>query len=183
MRYPPPGGPHEQAQIRKIIEQSAQLSESRRHNDRCRSRLCRPAGRRARPVQPGPHAAAFQSSNHQCHAHAQPGQDRIQSRHLQPGRPGRSREAQQRSHRRPHHRTRSRPRRQLHRHVFDLRRPRALERAIRRQGHEAPPQRSLPRDQNQRAHPRRFHAHDRKVAPTCCRPITSTSGNCTTSAP
>src|SRR5208337_2593100 len=52
MRYPPPGGPHEQAHIRKIIEQSAQLSESWRHNDRGRSRLCCPAGRRARPVSP-----------------------------------------------------------------------------------------------------------------------------------
>ena len=67
--------------------------------------------------------------------------------------------------RRAHHRPRARPWRQLHRHIIDLRRPRPLERAVRRQGHGATPQRGLPRHQDQGTHPRRLHAHDREVAP------------------
>ena len=91
--------------------------------------------------------------------------------------------AQQLRRRRAHHRARPRPGRQLHRHLVHLRRARALERAVRGQGDGPPPQRGLPGHQDQRAHPRRLHAHDREVARNCCRPITSTCGSCTTSAP
>ena len=77
---------------------------------------------------------------------------------------------------------RTRPWRELHRHVVDLRRPRALERAIRRQSDEASPRRSFPCDEDERAHARWLDADARDVAASSCRPITSTCGNCTTSA-
>ena len=154
------------------------VSQSRRRRHR----------RPARPIGAGRHAQdharpAVESQNHRGHAHAQPGQDRLQGRHLLAGRPGRAREAEQLRRRRAHHRKGARPRRELHRYLVDLRRPRALERAIRGQGHGPPPQRGLPRHQDQGAHPRRLHAHDREIARNCCKPITWTSGSCTTSAP
>ena len=110
--------------------------------------------------------AALEPGHARRHAHAQPGQDRLQGRHLFARRPGRAREAEQLRRRRAHHRARARPRRQLPRHFVDLRRARSLERAIRRQSDGPSPQPGLPRHQNQGAHARRLHAHDREVAAT-----------------
>ena len=98
------------------------------------------------------------------HAHAQPGQDRIQGRHLLAGRPGCAREAEQLRRRGADRRARARSRRELPRHFFHLRRSRSLERAVRRQGDGEAPQRGVPRDQDQGADARRLDAHDREVA-------------------
>ena len=119
--------------------------------------------------------ASLESRHAQRHAHAQPGQDRLQGRNLLARRPGRSRAGEQLRRRRAHRRARSRPRRQLHRHFVHLRRSRPLERAVCRQGDGSPPQHGLSRHQNQRAHARRLHAHDREIARAPphrpCRPL------------
>ena len=52
---------------------------------------------------------------------------------------------------RPAHRARARPGRQLRRHLLDLRRPRALERAVRREGHGSSPQGRVPGDEDEGA--------------------------------
>ena len=109
-------------------------------------------------------AAAGQPAHRGSDAHEEPRQDGLPGRPLQPRRTVGARAAEQRGGCRAARRARARSRRQLHRHLVDLRRPGPVERALHRAGDEAPAQRGVPREQDEGTDARRVDADDREVA-------------------